>query len=298
MPLDRDAALQAAEKLLRQGKLADAIAEYVRVVEDQPSDWNSINALGDLYVRAGDGERAAARFAAVADHLYEEGFFPRAAALYKKALKVHTDHDHSLTRLLDIAERQGLMVDVRHYVRELVKRRDQQGDLEGAAGYLERLAKRSGSGGAVRGESESPAEAGESEAEEADVVDEASAWVEGDTPASADAGSTAPEPIEEDLTAAAPLNAEPIARPSRPIDETEHATSGSLEAIFDQMRARARGQQDRWAPIYELADALERRGDHSQAIAIFLELQSGAGDYRDVAQRIERLRGEPGSSRA
>src|SRR5690348_4740967 len=63
VPLDRDAALQTADKLLRQGKLADAIAEYVRLVEQQPSDWNSINALGDLYVRAGDGERAAARFA-------------------------------------------------------------------------------------------------------------------------------------------------------------------------------------------------------------------------------------------
>lgn len=298
MPLDRDAALQTADKLLRQGKLADAIAEYVRLVEQQPSDWNSINALGDLYVRAGDGERAAARFAIVADHLYEEGFFPRAAALYKKALKVHTDHDHSLGRLLDIAERQGMMVDVRHYVRELVKRRDQQGDLEGAAGYLERLAKLSG-GGAVRRESRLPADARESEAEKAEVGEEASASVQSDTQASADAGSTAPVPVEDDLTVAAALDAEPMAPRSMPIERPEHDNSGSLEGVFDQMRARAaRGQQDRWAPIYELADALERRGDHSQAIAIFLEVQSGAGDYRDVAQRIERLRGEQGSPRA
>ena len=34
-----------AEQLLRQGKLAGAIEAYVRLVEDRPSDWNSINAF-------------------------------------------------------------------------------------------------------------------------------------------------------------------------------------------------------------------------------------------------------------
>ena len=43
----RDGRLKKAEKLLKQGKVADAIAEYVRLVEDKPSDWNSANVLGD-----------------------------------------------------------------------------------------------------------------------------------------------------------------------------------------------------------------------------------------------------------
>ena len=55
--IDRDATLKQAEKLLRQGKLDGAIEEYVRLVDDQPQDWNSINALGDLYVRAGKQRR-------------------------------------------------------------------------------------------------------------------------------------------------------------------------------------------------------------------------------------------------
>ena len=41
--------------------------------------------------------------------------------------------------------------------------------------------------------------------------------------------------------------------------------------------------------LYELADALEREGEIARALAISLELQSDAGDYRDVAARIDRL---------
>ena len=46
MPIDRAATLRNAEKLIRQGKLPDAIAEYVRLVDDQPGDWNLANSLG------------------------------------------------------------------------------------------------------------------------------------------------------------------------------------------------------------------------------------------------------------
>ena len=41
-PFDREAALKAAEKALKLGKVDAAIAEYVKVVEAQPRDWNKI----------------------------------------------------------------------------------------------------------------------------------------------------------------------------------------------------------------------------------------------------------------
>ena len=62
MAIDRAATLRNAEKLLRQGKLDAAIAEYVRVVEEQPRDWNAANTLGDLYVRAGQIDKAVEQF--------------------------------------------------------------------------------------------------------------------------------------------------------------------------------------------------------------------------------------------
>ena len=108
MPVDREETLKKAERLLKQGKVADAIAEYVRLVEDKPSDWNSANALGDLYLKVGQTERAGEHFTRAADHLYEEGFFPRASAVYKKVLKVSSADDHALWQLADIAARNGL----------------------------------------------------------------------------------------------------------------------------------------------------------------------------------------------
>ena len=58
MAVNREETLKAAEKLLKQGKMAAAIEEYVRLVEDNPEDWNTANTLGDLYVKAGQPDRA------------------------------------------------------------------------------------------------------------------------------------------------------------------------------------------------------------------------------------------------
>jgi tetratricopeptide (TPR) repeat protein len=137
--LDREATLKKAEKLLRQGKLSAAIDEYVRLVEDQPRDFNAMNTLGDLHVRAGDPDRAVAQFVRGADHLFGEGFFPKASALYKKALKIKPDHEHTLSRLAEIAARQGVLVDAKAYLKQLADRRRLRGDLQGADECLKRL---------------------------------------------------------------------------------------------------------------------------------------------------------------
>jgi tetratricopeptide (TPR) repeat protein len=140
VPIDRDATLRQAERLKGQGRLDLAIAEYVRLVEDQPRDWNTINALGDLYLRAGDIDRAVVQFVLIADHLFGEGFFPKAAALYKKALKSRPEHEHTLLRLAEIAAAQELLADARAYLRKLWELRSERGDDRGAAECLIRLA--------------------------------------------------------------------------------------------------------------------------------------------------------------
>jgi tetratricopeptide (TPR) repeat protein len=139
MPIDREAVLRTAERLLRQGKLDGAIAEYIRLTDDQPRDWNSINTLGDLYVRAGRIDRAVAQFVRIADHLFDEGFLPKAAALYKKALKVKQDHEHTLFRLSEIAAQQGLLADAKLYLRQLIQQRQNRGDERGVAECVVRL---------------------------------------------------------------------------------------------------------------------------------------------------------------
>ncbi len=50
MAIDRAAVLRAAEALLRQGQIEPAIAEYLRVVEDNPRDCKRAITRCDLYV--------------------------------------------------------------------------------------------------------------------------------------------------------------------------------------------------------------------------------------------------------
>ena len=132
MPIDRAATLRNAEKLIRQGKLPDAIAEYVRLVDDQPGDWNLANSLGDLYARAGQIDKAIAQYGQIADSLSDEGAGAKAAAVYKKILKLKPDHEHTLVQVSEILGSQGRYADARFHLNTLIELRKAKGDTRGA----------------------------------------------------------------------------------------------------------------------------------------------------------------------
>ena len=122
-PFDREGALKSAEKALRQGRIDAAIAEYVKVVEAQPRDWNSANALGDLYVRASQLDKGLEQYTRIADHLADEGFYPKAAALFKKILKLKPDDEYALLQSGDLAAKQGTLADAKQYFQTVAERR-------------------------------------------------------------------------------------------------------------------------------------------------------------------------------
>jgi tetratricopeptide (TPR) repeat protein len=133
VPLDRELTLKTAEKLLRQGKLDAAIAEYQKVIDDQPRDWNTANTLGDLLLRAGKTDKAVAQYTRIADHLAKEGFLPKANALYKKIIKIKPDEEPALMSAADISAQQGLVADAKMYYATVAERRKARGDRRGAA---------------------------------------------------------------------------------------------------------------------------------------------------------------------
>ncbi len=139
MAFDREDTLKKAEKLLRQGRLDAAIAEYARVVDDQPRDWNTLNTLGDLYARAGQTDKAATMYMRIADHLFHEGFYPRAAALYKKILKIKPDEEACQLNLGEISAKQGLLAEAKSYFNAIAERRRARGDRSGADEMVVRL---------------------------------------------------------------------------------------------------------------------------------------------------------------
>lgn len=140
MLTDRLATLKKAESLARDGRIQEAIAEYLLLIEDQPGEWSAGNALGDLYLKDGQRDAAADIFVQMADSQREQGFVPKAVALYKKALKARAADERALLGLADVAESQEIFAEARRYLEQVVTLRQARGDASGAAACAERLA--------------------------------------------------------------------------------------------------------------------------------------------------------------
>jgi tetratricopeptide (TPR) repeat protein len=130
--IDRDDALRKAEKLLRQGRLDGAIAEYEQVVDAYPDDIATASALGDLYGRAGKGAQAVAQFMRLGDHFLKEGLQAKAAATYRKVLKLDPAHEGALLQLVEAAAQQGQLADAKTHLQAAIERRKARGDQDGA----------------------------------------------------------------------------------------------------------------------------------------------------------------------
>lgn len=140
MPFDRESALRNADKALKLGKLDQAIAEYASIVTQQPRDLSTANLLGDLYARAGQIDKAMAEYARIGAQYLDDGFLPKASALFKKALKLRPDDENALLQLGRIAGRQGLLADARSYMNAVAAQRRARGDEWGADDVVIELA--------------------------------------------------------------------------------------------------------------------------------------------------------------
>ena len=74
MAFEKVKTLRAAEKHLEMGKIPAAIKEYCKIVEDDPSDFTTLNILGDLHVRTGNPAAAISCFRRIAEHYREQEF--------------------------------------------------------------------------------------------------------------------------------------------------------------------------------------------------------------------------------
>ncbi|MCZ6599618.1 MAG: tetratricopeptide repeat protein, partial [Acidobacteria bacterium] len=88
MAINRAKVSRTAEKLLRQGRLDDAIQEYKRLLDDNPQDAGTLNKVGDLYRKAGQVSRAVDCYRRLAEQYRERGFATKAIAMFKKMAKL------------------------------------------------------------------------------------------------------------------------------------------------------------------------------------------------------------------
>ncbi|MGA9495163.1 MAG: tetratricopeptide repeat protein [Terriglobales bacterium] len=130
--------LSAAEKFVQQGKLQNAIAEYEKVLKNDPKDLTVNNTIGDLYARLGDTAKAIECFKTVGDAYAAQGFTVKGIAMYKKITKLHPSVDGSL-KLAELYTQQGLFNDARAQYLQVAEDFMKAGDLDQAVRLFQKV---------------------------------------------------------------------------------------------------------------------------------------------------------------
>lgn len=116
MSFDKVKAMRNAERFLAQGKLRAAISEYKRVVEFDKIDFNTLNMLGDLYVKAAEPDEAVNCFTQVAEHYAKQGFAQKAIAIYNKISRLKPDSMEVAAKLAHLYQMKGSFAEAKtHY---------------------------------------------------------------------------------------------------------------------------------------------------------------------------------------
>jgi tetratricopeptide (TPR) repeat protein len=106
--------LRDAERYVLQGKIPQAIAEYLKLVKNDPNDVLTLNTVGDLHLRLGKAAEASRYFNQVAENYSRNNFLLKAIAVYKKILNVDPQNLEVNQTLADLFARQGLNGDARN----------------------------------------------------------------------------------------------------------------------------------------------------------------------------------------
>ena len=131
--------MAAAEKFVQQGKLPNAIAEYLKVTKEDPKDLTVMNTVGDLYFRLGQTMEAVQCFRQVGEAYAADGFTVKAIAIYKKLNKINPTAGDCVLKLAELYSQQGLFNDARSQYLSLAERALRAGDHQQASRIFYKL---------------------------------------------------------------------------------------------------------------------------------------------------------------
>src|SRR5438874_10443223 len=139
MAIQRDKIIASAEKLVSKGKIEPAIKEYERLLEDNPNDVNTLNRIGDLWVRINRTDEAVKTFGKIADHYAKDGFFLKAIAIYKKINKLDPSKLDVYAKLADLYAKQGLAMEAKSQYQVLADYYLKHGDPSNALSIYRKI---------------------------------------------------------------------------------------------------------------------------------------------------------------
>ena len=113
MAYNKSKYVEAAQKLLNQGKVPQAINEYQHILKYEPKDQVTLMTIGELYIRQGETFQAIEYFERLAQIFVGDGFLTKAIAVYKRIAKLAPEEIKPLERLADFYVQQGVMSEAR-----------------------------------------------------------------------------------------------------------------------------------------------------------------------------------------
>jgi tetratricopeptide (TPR) repeat protein len=113
MAYNKSKLVEAAQKLLNQGKVPQAIAEYQQILKYEPRDPVTLMTVGELYIRQGETFQAIDYFERLAQLFVSDGFLTKAIAVYKRIAKLAPEEIRPLEKLADLYVQQGVMSEAR-----------------------------------------------------------------------------------------------------------------------------------------------------------------------------------------
>jgi len=139
MAYNKSKYVEAAQKLLNQGKVAQAIAEYQQILKYEPRDQVTLMTIGELYIRQGETFQAIEYFERLAQLFVSDGFLTKAIAVYKRISKLAPEEVRPLEKLADLYVQQGVMSEARPLFLQLAELHLKTGKQPEAVALLKKL---------------------------------------------------------------------------------------------------------------------------------------------------------------
>src|SRR5438128_2011259 len=139
MAYNKSKFVEAAQKLLNQGKVPQAIAEYQQILKYEPKDQVTLMTVGELYIRQGETFQAIDYFERLAQIFVGDVFLTKAIAVYKRIAKLAPEEIRPLEKLADLYVQQGVMSEARPLFLQLAEIHLKNNRQPEAIGLLKKL---------------------------------------------------------------------------------------------------------------------------------------------------------------
>jgi tetratricopeptide (TPR) repeat protein len=101
--VDKTKIFAAAEKAVLKGQIPKAIEALNQIVQKDPRDAKALNKLADLYLKESQKDKAVDILKKVGEIYHRDGFYSKAAAIYKRILKIEDQSPKE--KLIEVHER-------------------------------------------------------------------------------------------------------------------------------------------------------------------------------------------------